>query len=226
MTPPFGTPPFGTPPFGPSGPATPPSVRPAWGQRALGALLSGPTRAARRVKTRLNAFLPDAIRREEGSATMEFVLVIPLIMTIFMASFESGLLMVRSIMLEQSVDMTMRELRLGHYGVVTNALLKKEICARTIIFPNCENSMKIQMDRVSTASWNIPPQQLACINRKATADPVVSYGAMADNDLMMIRVCVTLQAMFPSSGIALKLPKDPDGGYGLVARTAFSIEPT
>ena len=61
-------------------------------------------RAARRIA----AFLPDEMRREDGTAAMEFVLVIPVIMMIFMASFESGLLMTRSIMLEQSVDMTMR----------------------------------------------------------------------------------------------------------------------
>lgn len=178
------------------------------------------------LASRFRAFMRAGFRREDGTATMEFVLVIPVIMVIFMASFESGLLMVRSIMLEQAVDKTMRELRLGHYGQVSNTLLKKEICARTVIFANCVDSMKIQMDRVSTTTWNIPPQQSSCINRSAAVDPVVNYGAMTDNDLMMIRVCVTLQAMFPSSGIALQLPSDDDGGYGLVARSVFSIEPT
>ena len=177
------------------------------------------------IARRLSAFVPEAIRREDGTATMEFVLVIPVLMMIFMASFESGLLMTRSIMLEQSVDMTMRELRLGHYPVVTNAVLKKEICSRTIIFPKCMNNIKIQMDRVSTTAWNMPMQPNQCINRTAPADPVVNYGAMTDNDLMLIRVCVTLQAMFPSTGIAMKLPLS-QGSYGLIARSAFSIEPT
>ncbi len=43
---------------------------------------------------------------------------------------------------------------------------------------------------------------------------------------MMVRVCIVLEAMFPSTGIALNLPLDSDGGYGLVARTAFVAEPT
>ena len=222
-------------PFGTQRSAIPPSGRAAWGGpgwrgAALLRLLSGQAGAIRRIggglTARLNAFLADAIRREDGTATLEFVLVFPVIMTIFMASFESGLLMVRSVMLERSVDMMVRELRLGHYDVVTDALLKREICARTIIFPNCESSMKVQMDRVSTDTWNIPAQSLRCTNRNTTADPVVDYGAVVDNDLMMIQVCVILQAIFPTSGIAMRLPKDPEGGYFLFARTAFSIEPT
>jgi len=189
-------------------------------------LPSIPRPAEKRQTGRLSGQIRNWLKREDGTATMEFVLVLPVIMMIFMASFESGLLMTRSIMLEQSVDLTMRELRLGHYPVVTNRVLKKEICARTIIFPDCMNNIKIQMNRVSTATWNIPNEPDRCINRLEPAEPVVEYGSMLDNDLMVIRVCVTLQAMFPSTGIALQLPMDNDGGYGLVARTAFSIEPT
>ena len=176
----------------------------------------------RRLLTRAT----DAFRREDGTATMEFVLVIPVIMAIFMASFESGLLMTRSIMLEQSVDMTMRELRLGHFTNITNQLLKREICSRTIIFPDCENNIKIQMDRVSTTSWTMPATPTHCVNRRETVEPVTTMSAGQQNDLMLIRVCVVLQAMFPSTGIALSLPLDADGGYGLVARSAFVVEPS
>jgi Flp pilus assembly protein TadG len=203
---------------------------PDWRGTVLLRLLSGPAGAVRRIGGRLtawlHAFLPDAIRRQDGTATLEFVLVFPVIMTIFMASFESGLLMVRSVMLERSVDMTMRELRLGHYGQVTDALLKEKICERTVIFPDCQNSMTVQMNRVSTDTWDIPAQNLQCINRNEPPAPVVDYGAVVDDDLMMIQVCVTLQAMFPTSGIAMQLPRDPEGGYHLIARKAFSIEPT
>ena len=128
----------------------------------------------KRFLSRLSALIPEQMRREDGTATMEFVLVIPLIMMIFMASFESGLLMTRSIMLEQSVDMTMRELRLGHFTDITNHLLKKEICSRTIIFPDCMNNMKIEMERVSTATFDIPVQPPHCINKKDTAEPLAT----------------------------------------------------
>jgi hypothetical protein len=181
----------------------------------------------RRIAARVQATIPDSFRREDGTATMEFVLVIPIIMSIFMASFETGLLMTRSILLEQSVDMTMRELRLGHYPDVTNALLKTEICKRTIIFESCEASIKIQMDRVSTTAWDVPIEPSQCINRSANAVPVNDPDpTMGDNDVMIVRVCVILDAMFPSMGVALNLDLDSGGGYGLVARSAFVAEPT
>jgi Flp pilus assembly protein TadG len=41
-------------------------------------------------------------RDDAGTAAIEFAMTVPLLITIFMASFESGFLMVRSIMLEQS----------------------------------------------------------------------------------------------------------------------------
>ena len=179
-----------------------------------------------RIYTRIAALIPANLRREDGTASMEFVLVIPLIMAVFMASFESGLLMTRSIMLEQSVDMAMREVRLGHISPLTNQKLKKEICDNAVIFPDCENSIKIQMDRVSTTAWDIPNMPSSCINRREDAEPVLTYNGVSQNDLMMLRVCVVLDAMFPSTGIALDLPLDDDGGYGLVARTAFVVEPT
>lgn len=165
------------------------------------------------------------LRRDEGTASMEFVLVVPLLVMVFMASFESGLLMVRSILLEQSVDMTMRELRLGHYGKITNQLLKREICSRTIIFPNCEADMKIELERVSTSDWIMPAEPTRCINRREEAEPVITMTAGQQNDLMLVRVCLAAEAMFPTTGLGLKLPLDADGAYGLIARTAFVIEP-
>ena len=109
---------------------------------------------------------------------------------------------------------------------MTNALLKREICARTIIFPNCRDNMKIQLDRVSTTSWDIPATPPHCVNRREDSEPVVMMTAGQQNDLMLVRVCIALQAMFPSTGIAMQLPLDSDGGYGLVARSAFVTEPS
>ena len=182
-------------------------------------------RLIHQLRSQVTGFLPDALRREDGTATMEFVLVVPLIIAIFMASFEGGLLMIRSILLEQSVDMTMRELRLGHYPAATNHLLKKEICKRTIIFADCVSNMKIELQRVSTTAWDMPAAPVKCINRVQNIDPVVTMTGL-QNDLMLIRVCVVQDAMFPTTGIGLELPLDSGGGYGLVARSAFVVEPS
>jgi hypothetical protein len=43
---------------------------------------------------------------------------------------------------------------------------------------------------------------------------------------MLIRVCVVQDALFPTTGIGLGLPKEGNGGYGVVAVSAFVTEPT
>lgn len=176
--------------------------------------------------TRLLRRALTAFRREDGAASMEFVLVIPLLMAVFMASFESGLLMVRAIMLEQAVDITMRELRLGHYPLVTHATLKAEICSRTVIFPNCEAQIMIEMKRVSTATWVLPTNPVTCVDRDEVIQPVTALQIGQENDIMVVRVCITQDAMFPGTGIALNMHLDAQGGYGLVTTTAFVIEPS
>lgn len=163
--------------------------------------------------------------REDGTAAVEFAMTVPILMMIFMASFESGFLMIRSLMLEQSVDMTMRELRLGHFPLATAATLKDEICARSVILSNCEDNITIEMQRINTATWALPTSQVACADRVEDIEPAVVFEQGQQNDVMLVRVCVVQDAMFPTTGIGLGLPKDAQGGYGLVTTTAFSIEP-
>lgn len=172
--------------------------------------------------------LRHALRRfhgEAGTASVEFAMSVPLIIMILMAAFESGFLMVRAIMLEQSVDMTMRELRLGHYPLPDADLLKEEICKRSVILKDCEDSIVIEMVRVNTASWTLPTNQVACVDREEEIMPVTQLQIGQQNDIMLVRVCVVQDAMFPTSGIGLDLPKESEGGYGLVAVTAFVTEP-
>lgn len=166
-----------------------------------------------------------AFRREDGTATIEFVMAVPVLLTVFMASFESGLLMVRSIMLDQATDMTMRELRLGHIPLPTSAILKKEICKRTTIIRDCEANIMIELNRISKTSWAFPSNNVACIDRDEEILPVVNYIVPTQNDLMLVRVCVVQDALFPTTGVGLALPKDGKDGYAVVATSAFSAEP-
>ncbi len=42
-------------------------------------------------------------RHEDGTASVEFVMAVPILLLVFVSSFENGLLMTRSIMLDQAV---------------------------------------------------------------------------------------------------------------------------
>lgn len=164
---------------------------------------------------------------EGGVASLEFVMAVPLLFAIFSASFESGLLMTRSIMLEQSLDIVMRELRLGHYTTPDSDTIKAEICNRTVILADCAASLTIEFQRVSTTTWTLPTTAPDCVDREEDINPNVALQVGQQNDLMLVRVCIVQDAMFPTTGMGLALTRtESGGGYEIFAISAFSNEPS
>ena len=170
--------------------------------------------------------LARGFRREDGTASIEFVLAVPVLMTIFMASFESGLLMTRSIMLEQAVDVTIRELRLGHMTLPDADKIKVEMCKHTAVIKDCKVNTIVELTRINTANWALPTNAATCIDRDAAIEiPNDTFTSPLPNDLMLVRVCVRQKLMFPTSTIGMKVASDSKGGYSLVVASAFAVEP-
>lgn len=165
-------------------------------------------------------------RREDGTSTMEFTLMVPAFMLIFMASFESGMLMVRHTMLERAVDMTMRELRLGHFVNPTHASLKADICSHTVIIANCNDVLKLSLEPINTTTWALPDNTPTCVDRAAAVQPVTEVNPGGAEEIMLVRVCAITDALFPTTGIGLDLAIDGQGGYGIYTETAFVNEPS
>lgn len=165
-------------------------------------------------------------RAEDGTASIEFLFAIPTLMVIFMASAESGYFMVRHIMLERAVDMTMRDLRLGLLGNVEHNDLRTLMCSRTVVIHDCEANLKIELQPVNTSTWAMPNTPATCVDRTDNIDPPTSYSRGGGSELMLVRVCVRQDAMFPSTGVGLGLEQDAQGGYALVARSVFVNEPS
>jgi Flp pilus assembly protein TadG len=169
-----------------------------------------------------------AWREEDGVASIEFVFAVPILMAIFMASFESGLFMTREIMLEQSVDIVMRELRLGHYPApVTTDKLKTEICNRTVVFNNCAANIMIELQKISTTTFAMPTIAAECRDLSQPIKPSTTLQIGVDNDLMLVRACIIVDALFPTTGIGLNLTRTSNGGgVQVVTVSAFANEPS
>ena len=165
------------------------------------------------------------LRREDGTATVEFVIVFPIIMVIFASAYEIGLANVRNVMLERATDLTVRELRLNTGAPPTYAQVKQMICGAALIIPDCENSLKLELRPVSTASWNWPPVEADCMDRAANINPLREWSNGQQNELMMVRACATFDPMMPAFGLGAVMPKDNTGGYRLVAMSGFVNEP-
>ncbi len=166
-----------------------------------------------------------ALSREEGNATIEFVLLFPALFTLFLMVVESGVLMTRGVMLDRAVDMSMRELRLGTLTPMTPDGLKTSICQKSVIIPDCQNVLSLELRPISTTTWTPLSGATTCVNRDEDIQPVLDFEPGIKNEMMLVRVCAIFDPFFPTSGLAAQIKLDPTGGYALVAMSAYVNEP-
>ncbi|WP_333815300.1 TadE/TadG family type IV pilus assembly protein [Tabrizicola sp.] len=181
--------------------------------------------------TRLIQFLRD----ERGSAIIEFLFVFPTVFTLFTASVESSVYMIRYVMFDRSIDLVVRNLRLGVYGSnLTHKKLKEEICTNGVLGNNithCMNATKIWMQPINTGTggFGMGSTQAPCIDKPAEIKvgdpPDNSFSAGVDNDIMLIRVCMKEWPMFPTTGISVKMPVQSDGSVAMIVSSTFVNEP-
>ncbi|MEE9428011.1 MAG: TadE family protein [Paracoccaceae bacterium] len=164
-------------------------------------------------------------RRENGNATIEFVILFPMLMTLFFVVFETGLVMTRGVMLDRAVDIAMRDLRLGTLSPMTHAGLKTRICQNTVIIADCDNVVLIELRKISTTTWNLFNTNTTCVDRSETVQPVLSFETGLKDEMMLVRVCAVLDPFFPGVGLASRMQLDSTGGYALVAMSAYVNEP-
>lgn len=182
--------------------------------------------------TGLRAFLAD----ETGTASIEFVLVIPIVMTIFMASIESSFYMVRHVMLERSVDIVVRDIRMGNLDDLDHKELKELFCTNSGLVPDvgtCVDSMKIWMQPINTANFAMVAPPRDCVDRAAPIDPLdpgpgpTEFRFGTDNEIMLLRICLKEEPMFPTTLVGAQFISygENDGSYALMTTSVFVNEP-
>lgn len=180
--------------------------------------------------TSFRRFLADT----RGTATIEFVLLLPLVLLIFFASFESSMFMIRNVMLERSVFDVSRDLRLGTVGNITHRQLKERLCENGILVgseENCRASMRIWMQPVNTATFDMPTAPSACVDRTEPIDvnfapPSGEFVLGNDNELMLLQICLKADPFFPTTAVGAGLTRGfPDGSYALRTTAIFVNEP-
>jgi hypothetical protein len=87
------------------------------------------------------------------------------------------------------------------------------------------SQIAINMQRIDTATFAMPTIAAGCVDHALPIDPLTTINTGEGNQIMLMRVCVIQDPVFPTTGIGLRLPKDSSGGYGLLAATAFVNEP-
>lgn len=169
--------------------------------------------------------------REEGNATIEFVLLFPTFIFLFLTGFEAGYYMVRNVALERATDIAIRDVRLSNGNVPGWTALKQRICDEAAIIPDCMRTLQVEMRPVPKGQGGIASVvgngAVRCIDTGAPdgTDQTGFYSAGNENQLMMVAVCSLSQPLFPTTGIGVGMKVDQEGNYALVATTAFVAEP-
>ena len=162
---------------------------------------------------------------ESGSASVEFVLMFPVMFALFMMSFELGMLTIRQVLLDRALDLTVREVRLGTIDPVTRDALTDRLCAHASAIPDCRAQVRLEMRSVDPFAWAGIPREPDCVDREDRAQPARAFAAGRENQLMVLRAYVLFDPYFPTSLLGSALPDISDGAYGLVSTSSFVIEP-
>ena len=167
----------------------------------------------------------------EGSSTVEFVLIFPGFLALFLVAYESGLMMVRNVLLERGVDLSVRDLRLAGSAAPNFNQLKANICRDSMVIQDedCDDVIQLQLEPVDTTAWTTLDDNVRCIDQENTINPLdeTTFTGGGSNQLMMVRVCALYQPMFKPTGWGMQMPQaDDQGNYALVITSAFVNEPT
>lgn len=166
------------------------------------------------------------LRRDPGSASVEFVLAVPVVFAILFSSIDFGAVMLRQVFLDRAVDMAAREVRLGQISVAGFNDFRDRICARTILVQNCTANISIEMRPVDTLTWAGLDEPAQCRNRAQDISPLLMFvPGLGQQELMLIRVCIAADPFIRMTGLVLGMSQDDSGIYNMVARAVWVNEP-
>ncbi len=176
---------------------------------------------------RIGSLLSRFVRNEDGQVAIEFVIMTPLIFSIFLTSVELGLYSKRQMWLDRGLDIAVREVRLNTASIPSHDALKVTICNNAAFIPDCVDNLKLEMEQVNPRAFAALDPTADCVDRFepiASQDPP-NYKTGNEHDLMLIRACVNFDPIFPTTGLGFDFAKDGSQRAFMTAMSAFVQEP-
>ncbi|ETX14199.1 hypothetical protein OCH239_04935 [Roseivivax halodurans JCM 10272] len=177
-------------------------------------------------------------RKDDGSVTIPTVLWTAAFLGLLTSGVEIGIVTARETQLEQALDKTTRDVRLGTGTAYDRQSLKQRICEHATILPDCLETLQLEMVRLDIRDWQTPPREIQCKDMTIDATqsgsdggpsdevlPQVAFDYGRENELMMLRACFKYEPISPLTMFGANLQTDVDGYTNLVAKAAFVHEP-
>ncbi|TCL09936.1 Flp pilus assembly protein TadG [Shimia isoporae] len=175
--------------------------------------------------TRMTSLFRQFRRREEGHVSTEFAIMVPILLVTLVSAVELGVMTLRYSMLERSLDIVVRDIRLNtgynpdHDDMITR------ICDEATMIPDCNNNLKLEMVALDPRAWDGIPQNTICTDQSLEAQPVTTFTHGIQNELMVLRACAKVAPLFPTTGLGANFATDDAGDFALVVTNAFVQEP-
>lgn len=174
---------------------------------------------------RLGKSLRHFRQQQDGTATVEFAIIVPTFMMLFMSTVELGVINLRQTQLDSALDIAVRNIRLSTGAVPQHNAIRDQICTISGFIDDCESSLRLEMVQLDPFNWTAPDPNPDCINQINNVQPVRTFTEGQGNELMLVRACMKFKPMFSSWGLGDSLDKDGDGRVSLFASSAFVQEP-
>ncbi len=173
-----------------------------------------------KIRDRVSAFRGDVA----AAATVEFVIIAPILFSTVFSVFESGWLMTKYMMLDRGLDIAVRELRLGIAADPSHDAIRDKVCDYALILRDCRESLVLEMMTVADAG-SLPTVATTCVDRSIAAMPVTGFNPGARSEIVFLRACAMVDPIFPGMGLGMQLQKDATGGFALLASAVYVNEP-
>ena len=148
---------------------------------------------------RVRSSLRRLVRGEDGTATVELVILLPLFVLAMANAIEASILMTRATLLDRGLDMAVRELRLNTGAPPGFDEFRASVCRHAGWLPDdavvpvgdaagrsgdgelpdqakapfdCLKSLQVELRRVSTATWAVMDDQARCVDRREEIAPL------------------------------------------------------
>ncbi|MEP0961668.1 MAG: TadE family protein [Lentilitoribacter sp.] len=176
-----------------------------------------------RVRSKLCRFRDE----ENGQIAIEFVIIAPLLFTIFITSMELGIYSMRQMWLDRGLDIAVRQVRLNTANIPSHDALKQTICNNAGFLPDCDSSLKLEMVLMDPRAISPLGANADCVDRSqpisSQLDP--NFVSGKEHELMVLRACVKFNPIFPTTGLGFEFVKDGAGQAAMTAISAFVQEP-
>ncbi|MEO0772402.1 MAG: TadE/TadG family type IV pilus assembly protein [Pseudomonadota bacterium] len=173
----------------------------------------------------LQAHIQRFAREDSGTASIEFVLVMPIYIGVMVMGVELGLITLRHTLLERGLDIAVREVRLGTGTAPQHDDIKDMICANSLMLLDCQNKLQLEMRSADIRAFGALDTTADCTDSAEPSKPVRQWTPGQQNELMLLRACLKYEPLFPEAFLGSALDLDGSGEASVIVTSAFVQEP-